>query len=56
MCCENSCRVPNPPLFQIVKETRPVTLENILLKANLKLGGLNYEVDMNGMVPNDNVK
>ncbi|VDP07001.1 unnamed protein product [Heligmosomoides polygyrus] len=41
---------------KIVKETRPVTLENILLKANLKLGGLNYEVDMNGMVPNDNVK
>uniref|UniRef100_A0A158QKI6 Piwi domain-containing protein n=1 Tax=Haemonchus placei TaxID=6290 RepID=A0A158QKI6_HAEPC len=34
--------------FHVCIFLRMVTMENILLKANLKLGGLNYEIDMNG--------
>ncbi|KAK5985046.1 Piwi domain protein [Trichostrongylus colubriformis] len=41
---------------KVVKEKRAVTLENILLKANLKLGGLNYEIEMNGLLPSESVK
>ncbi|KAJ1361338.1 hypothetical protein KIN20_020556 [Parelaphostrongylus tenuis] len=32
---------------KVVRERRRVTLENIILKANVKLGGLNYIVDLN---------
>ncbi|PIO64321.1 piwi domain protein [Teladorsagia circumcincta] len=41
---------------KVVKEKRVVTMENILLKANLKLGGLNYEIEMNGVLPSSDVK
>ncbi|WKY09615.1 hypothetical protein Q1695_002181 [Nippostrongylus brasiliensis] len=41
---------------KIVNDRRVVTMENILLKANLKLGGLNYELELNGMFANENVK
>ncbi|KAK6056536.1 piwi domain protein, partial [Cooperia oncophora] len=41
---------------KVVKEKRMVTMENILLKANLKLGGLNYEIEMNGQVASDEVR
>ncbi|KAJ1367729.1 hypothetical protein KIN20_028702 [Parelaphostrongylus tenuis] len=35
---------------KVVRERRRVTLENIILKANVKLGGLNYMVDLNGVI------
>uniref|UniRef100_A0A7I4YZR8 Piwi domain-containing protein n=1 Tax=Haemonchus contortus TaxID=6289 RepID=A0A7I4YZR8_HAECO len=41
---------------KVVHDRRMVTMENILLKANLKLGGLNYEIDMNGQMPSEEFK
>ncbi|KIH44073.1 hypothetical protein ANCDUO_25913, partial [Ancylostoma duodenale] len=42
--------------LKVVNERRVVTLENILLKANLKMGGLNYEMDLEGILPRDDTK
>ncbi|CAJ0588565.1 unnamed protein product [Cylicocyclus nassatus] len=41
---------------KVVSERRVVTLENIILKSNLKLGGLNYEMDLDGILPKEGTK
>ncbi|KAE9415985.1 hypothetical protein Angca_007604 [Angiostrongylus cantonensis] len=41
-------------VIKVVKERRKVTVENIVLKANMKLGGLNYVFDFNGVAPREN--
>lgn len=50
------CEVCLSKSSKVVNERRVVTLENILLKANLKLGGLNYEMDLEGILPRDDTR
>lgn len=43
-------------VMKVIKERRVITLENIILKTNMKLGGLNYDVDFSVLSGNRNVQ